>query len=231
GVGGTVVALPFLPSLVPGPAYGADPVPARKPRLVWITTEHGGACESSMFPSTSLLTTSQAMFSDHTIKSGPLAATTSGSDAVLSAVLKAPSSTLSSSLIGKMNVLWGLDVPFYIAHNTGLPLGNYARNDGNGNDGKAVQSSPRPTIDQIMAWSPSFYPDLNGIRERAMIMGSKPVSWNYTDPANRSSSIINVSGTTSSLDMFKRIFVAGTDPSAMTRPSIVDRVLANYNRL
>ena len=60
-----------------------------------------------------------------------------------------------------MNVLCGLDVPFYIAHNTGLHLGNYARNDGNGGDGKAVQAFPRPTIDQIMAWSPSFYPDLS----------------------------------------------------------------------
>ena len=63
-----------------------------------------------------------------------------------------------------MNVLWGLDVPFYIAHNTGLHLGNYARNDGNGGDGKAVQAFPRPTIDQIMAWSPSFYPTCRGIR-------------------------------------------------------------------
>ena len=87
--------------------------------------------------------------------------TTSGSDTVLSPVLRAPSSALSAALVAKMNVLWGLDVPFYIAHNTGLHLGNYARNDGNGGDGKAVQAFPRPTIDQIMAWSPSFYSNLS----------------------------------------------------------------------
>ena len=85
-------------------------------------------------------------------------------------MLRAPSSALSAALVAKMNVLWGLDVPFYIAHNTGLHLGNYARNDGNGGDGKAVQAFPRPTIDQIMAWSPSFYSNLSSIRERAMIM-------------------------------------------------------------
>ena len=75
-------------------------------------------------------------------------------------MLRAPSSALTAALVAKMNVLCGLDVPFYIAHNTGLHLGNYARNDGNGGDGKAVQAFPRPTIDQIMAWSPSFYRDL-----------------------------------------------------------------------
>jgi hypothetical protein len=230
GLGGTVVALPFLPSLLPGPAYGADPVPVRQPRLFWLTSDHGGAFESSMFPSTSLLTNSQALYSDHTVKSGTLTATTQGSDAVVSPVLRAPASSLSASLLGKMNVLWGLDVPFYIAHNTGLHLGNYARNDGNGGDGKAVQSSPRPTIDQIMAWSPSFYPSLGSIRERAMIMAGRPISWNYSDPSNTGSNIINVSGTSSSLDMFNRIFVpAGS--GTMQRSPIADRVLANYKRL
>ena len=166
-----------------GTAYGADPVFTRPPRLYWVTTDHGGAFEASMFPSTSLLTASQALYSDHTVRSGALVPTTSGSDTVLSPVLRAPSSSLSAALVAKMNVLWGLDVPFYIAHNTGLHLGNYARNDGNGADGKAVQAFPRPTIDQIMAWSPSFYSNLSGIRERAMIMSGRPVSWNYSDPA------------------------------------------------
>jgi hypothetical protein len=199
GIGGATLALPVLPSLLCKTAYGADPVFTRPPRLWWVTTEHGGAFEASMFPSTSLLTTSQALYSDHTVKSGALVPTTSGSNTVVSPVLTAPSSALSSALVAKMNVLWGLDVPFYIAHNTGLHLGNYARNDGNGGDGKAVQAYPRPTIDQIMAWSPSFYSSLSSIRERAMIMANRPVSWNYSDPSMTSSSIENVRGYSSSL--------------------------------
>ena len=173
GIGGATLALPVLPSLLCKTAYAADPVFTRPPRLWWVTTEHGGAFEASMFPSTSLLTNSQALYSDHTVTSGALAPTTSGSDTVVSPVLRAPSSALSAALVAKMNVLWGLDVPFYIAHNTGLHLGNYARNDGNGGDGKAVQAFPRPTIDQIMAWSPSFYSNLSSIRERAMIMSNR----------------------------------------------------------
>jgi len=232
GAGGTTLALPLLPSLLSRTAYGADPVYTRAPRLYWVTTEHGGAFESSMFPSAASATTSQALFTDHTVKSGPLAPTTQGSNTVLSPVLTAASSAFTPALVSKMNVLWGLDVPFYIAHNTGLHLGNYARNDGNGNDGKAVQAFPRPTIDQIMAWSPSFYPDLGAIRERAMVMSGRPVSWNYSDPTARSTTIDNVRGYSSSLDLFKKVFVppaTGTGPP--TRTPIVDRVLANYNRL
>jgi len=229
GIGGATLALPVLPSLLCKTAYGADPVFTRPPRLWWVTTEHGGAFEASMFPSTSLLTNSQALYSDHTVKSGALVPTTSGSNTVVSPVLTAPSSSLTSALVGKMNVLWGLDVPFYIAHNTGLHLGNYARNDGNGNDGKAVQAFPRPTIDQIMAWSPSFYSDLSSIRERAMIMSGRPVSWNYSDPSMTSSTIQNISVYSSSLALFNKIFVPTGGPAP--RAPIVDRVLANYNRL
>jgi len=229
GIGGATLALPILPSLLSRTAYGADPLFTRPPRLYWVTTDHGGAFEASMFPSTSLLTASQALYSDHTVRSGALVPTTSGSDTVVSPVLRAPSSSLSAALVKKMNVLWGLDVPFYIAHNTGLHLGNYARNDGNGGDGKAVQAFPRPTIDQIMAWSPSFYSNLSGIRERAMVMSGRPVSWNYSDPAMTSSAIQNVRGYSSSLELFNKIFVPTGGPAP--RAPIVDKVLANYNRL
>ncbi|HEV8547757.1 MAG TPA: DUF1552 domain-containing protein [Polyangiaceae bacterium] len=231
GAAGVTVGLPVLPSLLTKSAYGADPTFTRAPRLYWITSEHGGAFESSMFPSASLLKDSQALYSDHTVKAGALAATTSGDNTVLSAILSAKSSVFTPSLVSKMNVLWGLDVPFYIAHNTGLHLGNYARNDGNGSEGVDVQAFPRPTIDQIMAWSPSFYPDLGSIRERAMIFGSRPVSWNYSDPSSQSGSIDNIRGSSSSLDEFKKIFVAPDAASMPSRPPIVDHVLESFNRL
>jgi hypothetical protein len=231
GAGGVVVGLPILPSLMTRSAYGADPTFSGPPRLYWLTSEHGGAFENSMFPSPSLLSATQALYADHSVRSGALAATTDGADNVVSPILRANATTFTPALVAKMNVLWGLDVPFYIAHNTGLHLGNYARNDGNGDDGKVVQAYPRPTIDQIMAWSSSFYPDLSSVRERSMIFGSRPVSWNYSNPDSQSGSIDNVRGTTSSLEMFKSIFVP-PDASAMpARPPIVDHVLESYNRL
>src|SRR5688572_22359519 len=75
GAAGVTLALPVLPSLFLKPAYGADPVFVRKPRLYWLTTHHGGAHENSMFPSEALLTHSEQVFSDHTIKAGALKAT------------------------------------------------------------------------------------------------------------------------------------------------------------
>jgi hypothetical protein len=231
GAAGVTVGLPILPSLLTKSAYGADPTFTRAPRLYWLTSDHGGAFESSMFPSASLLTASQNLYSDHTVKVGALAATTSGSKSVVSPILSAASSVLTPALVSKMNVLWGLDVPFYIAHNTGLHLGNYARNDGNGDEGTAVQAFPRPTIDQIMAWSPSFYPDLTSIRERALVLGDRPVSWNYSNPDTQSGTIDNVRGIQSSLDAFKQIFVAPDMPDMPARPPIVDHVLESYKRL
>jgi hypothetical protein len=148
----------------------------------------------------------------------------------VSPVLSADSSRFSEALVSKMNVLYGLDVPFYIAHNTGLHLGNYARNDGNGDDGTAVQNDPRPTIDQIMAWSSSFYPDLSAIRERSMIMSSRPVSWNYANPSSRSGDIENVRGYDSSKELFDRIFVP-PDQAGPDRPPVVDRILESYQSL
>ena len=47
GAGGVVVGLPILPSLLTKTAYGADPTFTRAPRLYWLTSEHGGAFESS----------------------------------------------------------------------------------------------------------------------------------------------------------------------------------------
>lgn len=230
GAGGAALALPVLPSLLEKTAYGQDPVYRRKPRLYWLCTDHGAAFESNLFPAPALASQRQALFGDHEIGSGALTSTQSGDTRVVSPILSASASRFSPALLGKMNVLYGLDVPFYIAHNTGLHLGNYARNDGNGGDGTAVQSSPRPTIDQILAWSPSFYDDLSSVRERAMIMSSRPVSWNYSDPEQRGGTIDNVRGYDSSRALFDKIFVPEKS-GPPTRAPIVDRVLESYKSL
>ncbi len=230
GAGGAMLALPVLPSLLTKTAYGQDPTYTRKPRLYWLCTDHGAAFETSMFPSPSLATSKHLLFGDHEIGSGALTSTLSAGTRAVSPILSGSASRFSEALLSKMNVLYGLDVPFYIAHNTGLHLGNYARNDGNGDDGKAVQDRPRPTIDQILAWSRDFYPDLSTIRERSMIMSSRPVSWNYSDPAKREGSIDNVRGYDSSRALFDKIFVPETTGPAPRAP-IVDKVLESYKNL
>ena len=230
GTGGVMLALPILPSLLEKTAYGQAPTYTRKPRLYWLCTDHGAAFESSMFPSASLASNRLAVFPDHEMGSGALTSTVSGDNRVVSPILSGSTSRFTEALLGKMNVLYGLDVPFYIAHNTGLHLGNYARNDGNGGDGTAVQGDPRPTIDQVMAWSSNFYGDLSSIRERSMVMSSRPVSWNYSDPTKRGGTIDNVRGYDSSRALFDKIFVA-PDTGPAPRPLIVDRVLESYKML
>lgn len=230
GLGGMTLALPVLPSLLTKSAYGADPVFTTRPRLFWVCTDHGGCFESSFFPSESTFTETEALFSDHTIRHGALQAIEDGDQRAVSAVLRGPRDRFTESLVSKMNVLWGLDVPFYIAHSTGIHLGNYARNDGNGADGVAVQSDPRPTIDQILAWSDTFYPDLSGIRERSMVMSELRVSWGYSDPLAQKGTIEQVRGVMSSRELFKKIFVP-PEADVPSRPPIVDAVLESYKRL
>ena len=42
-----------------------------------------------------------------------------------------------------------------------------------------------------MAWSPAFYGDLGGMRERVLVMGSG-MSYNYANPATRTGEPIQV---------------------------------------
>jgi hypothetical protein len=231
GAGGFTLALPFLPSLAEKTAFAGEATYASRPRLFWFATDHGGAYETNMFPDTAMLTSTVDLLADHKVSSGALKARLEGNRAVLSPILSASSSALTDKLVAKMNVLRGLDVPFYITHNTGMHLGNYARNDGNGVDGKEVQNFPRPTIDQLMAWSPSFYPDVAGIRQRAMLMNSeRGLSWNWSDPTNRTGAIQNVRGLDSSRDLFDAIFAPPTSSQPSRRP-IADRVLESYKSL
>jgi hypothetical protein len=227
GAGGFSLALPFLPSLLdPRAARAATP----KRRFVQMCTQHGAIWGGSMYPDAATLTDSMT-YAGRTVKRGKLAPTTAAGVAKLSAVLSGPSTLLTPALAAKMNVLRGLDVPWYIGHHTGGHLGNFARNDGNGGEGQYMQAYPTPTIDQLMAWSPKFYADLTTIRQRALVIGPR-LSYNWSNPAKASGPIQEVAGSSDAQALFKQIFVgaAAPDPNAVTK-TVVDRVAADYLRL
>ena len=228
GTGGFVLGLPLLPSLLTREAL-ANGTPRARPRFVAMATHHGGIWEQNMYPAQSVLTRRQ-MYAGHEVRAGQLMRAVMGDRAQLSPVLSGPSAQLSAAIVSKMNIINGVDIPFYIAHHTGGHLGNYARNDGNGGDGQAVQAHPRPTIDQIMAWSDSFYPSLDGVRERSMVIGAGRMSYNYANPMQRSGQIQDLTATTSSLQLFNRIFMPQSSGEA-TRTPVADRVLESYQRL
>jgi hypothetical protein len=232
GVGGFALAIPFLASLAKK-AHAAGSVV--QPRYFYFGTDHGGCWDSSFFPQvTTTQSTTVPGVPGHTVSAGPLAVAVAGTKATMggSKVLTASSSSFTPTLVAKMNVLRGLDVPWYISHNTGL-LGNFARNDNNGADGKAVTAlGGRPTIDQVMVGSTSFYTQANMATTKAASMiingGTQPHSWALTTPGAPTGGVTPVSNNLSSLALFRSIFGSST-PKA--RKPVVDLVNANYKSL
>lgn len=181
-----------------------------------------------MFPNAS---TPFTVVGDHQGRQSKLTRTVSGNQASLSPVLSAASASLTDRIISKMNVLRGVDIPFYISHHSGGHLGHYARND----RGAELEATlkPRPTIDQVMAWSPSFYPDLSNNRLRSMHIGGDgrlAISWGYSNPQSKSGNIQALPTVYSSKELFDSIFVTGGTETKSRMP-VVDRVLESYRKL
>ncbi len=226
GAGGFTLALPWLPSLLPRGADAA-PSPLAQPRFVAICTEHGALWEQNMHPAAGQ--TEQMTYAGHAIRRSPLVRTEANGRASLSPILSADATVMTDALVAKMNVLRGLDVPFYIAHHRGGHLGNWAANDGNGEDGQIQMGSDTPTIDQVLAWSNTFYSDLSTVLERSMVIGND-ISWGWSNPQTQSGSIQATAPEFSSLALFNRIFVPEEEEDN-PRPPVVDRVMENYQSL
>jgi len=223
GTGGFMLALPFMGSLLPRTAQAQAFTPQR--RFVAWATPHGAAWGPNMCPADSMLTGSTNIYSDHKVRHGALKLAVSGGRASLSPVLTASSSALTDRVASKLNVLRGFDIPFYIGHNTGSHLGNYRRTDN-----ASVSFGEMPTIDQIMAYSPSFYPDLGSVRQRSMHIGDT-ISYGYSNPQAGSGSIQGVPTANSSKALFDEIFVPATQAPENPRVPVVDRVMESYRQL
>jgi len=223
GALGATLAIPVLPSLL-GEREAKAAFTGKK-FFVHLQTEHGGAWGKNMYPADATLT-EKRMYAGHEIRRGALKLARSGGKASLAPILSASEARFTDRLAAKMNVLRGLDIPFYLGHNTASGLGNYARNDGNGGDGVIAQATPMPTIDQLMAWSPSFYADLSSIKERVIVAASR-ASFNYSNPETKSGPIQAIDASHDTNELFKRIFVSN-DPGG--RKPIADLVLEDYKR-
>jgi hypothetical protein len=225
GAGGTLLALPLLPSLFTSKAALAQATAANKV-FVHFRTSHGGVAAANMWPADSALT--DTMTYTHVIRRGALAAPISGTNAVISPVLTAPSSVLTPSVVAKMNILRGLDIPTNIGHNFAGALGSYDSN-------LQTPSQPRATVDQIMGYSSSFYPSVASVKRRIVgISAGDTSSYGYNTPGNKASGVSTscMAGGESSQGLFDTL-LAGTasSPGTSPRPPVVDRILDSYNRL
>jgi hypothetical protein len=226
GAGGALLALPILPSLLTSREAQAQATAPSK-CFVHFRTPHGGISTANMWPSDAALT--ETLPYTHEVRRGPLTASSNGANAVISPVLSANASVLSPALVAKMNILRGLDIPTYMAHNFGGALGYYDAD-------KGTPDEPRATVDQLMAHSPAFYPNVDSVRQRSVTVGKGSGSYGYRTPGVRSSGVSGsaIGGTESSQGLFDTL-LAGTvssDPSPESmRPAVVDRILDSYKRL
>jgi len=228
GGGGAALALPALPSLLPRAARAST---TRDRCFIALGTMHGGVWSSNMWPDDSVLS-EHSTYASRVIRSanlGSVASTSSGSR-VLSPVLSGDSTVFSSRILSRMNIIRGLDIPWYIEHHTGGHLGNFASNDGNGVDGVRMYAYPSPTIDQVLAWSDVFYPDSSAVVERSVAGGRRAMSWDYASPAVRSGPIQEKYANNSSYQMFLRLF-RPSEAYGDLDGALVDKVIDNYHRL
>jgi hypothetical protein len=224
GLGGFALALPFLPSLT-GNEREAKAAGGPPKRFLALRGEHGGILGKNMYPGDATLTQSQS-YAGYMVRRGDLKLDVQGGKASLSPVLTASSGALTPALAKKMNVLRGLDLPYYLGHHRGGSLGNFSDTDNTNYQGQL-----RPTIDQVMAWSPKFYGDLTSILQRSIVAGSDRVSWGYSNPMNpKGSTVEALPAEDSSLTIFNQIYKAPADPKAQRAP-IADLVLEDYKRL
>jgi hypothetical protein len=226
GAGGACLAVPFLPSLFEGKA---DASTTRPKNFIALANSHNACWFGDMFPAAATLT-ENTNYAGRTIRRGDLIGTSNAGRTTLSKVLSAASSALSPTLLKKLNVIAGLDM-INSGHHVGGHLGNYWANDGNVGQPTAPYSIP--TIDQILAYSPSFYSNLGSILRRTIEFGDpRPISYNYSNPMTRSGDIVGMAPSDDTQKAFNSVFVPPPAPGAgPARTSVVDRVFDNFQRL
>ncbi len=229
GVGGVSLALPILPSLLRVSKVEAQALGQQK-YLAYMELPHGAVVQTAAYPADSV-TTEMKTYAGFAIRRGALPTTSANGEVRFSDVLRAQSTSLTPGLIGKMNVLRGVDPPRHVGHGPSQTLGNFG--DPQSNDYHPEWA--RPTIDQVMAWSPSFYQNTM-VAERAIVL-SDSISWGRSNPSAGTGEVQRVAPSApTNLALFDKLFgtQTPTGPSAtplLPNTLLVDKIAENYQRL
>ena len=233
GTGGGLLAIPFLPSLL-SRSFAADPGPGPVPKCFFaMGTHHGGIWGLNRYPSDALLTDS-VQYAGRDVRYGTLpSAPDVNGNVSWSPMCTAKASVLTPSVASKFNILRGLDVPYRISHHTGGQLGNFAGTHGNKLNGQISVPYHVPTIDQVMAWSPSFYSQSDlatTMSQRSFCIFDGSLSQNYTSPSNKSGQIVTQKAHKNNASLFDHFFNPG---SALGNVDgvLLNRYKQNFDRL
>jgi hypothetical protein len=209
GAGGTLLALPLLPSLLPREAEAQAVSQAAGERyFVHMTTWHGCFQQPYFGPMLDATPTATTTHGGVAVRSAPLGFTTQGDLTVASDILRARSTLWTPRLRGLTNVINGLDFAVGAGHNRGFPLGG---------------TGTEPTIDQVLAASKAFYPST--VVQPAIVRN--PVSLSRSG----STTVQTLDAADSNVKLFDRLFKGATSVGSTPAPApvpdqvvLVDRV-------
>jgi hypothetical protein len=245
GAGGAILALPFLESLAPRTARAQASGPKRlivvksfSTQIVkeWYPRFEGNGYvlknerySGSKADGTTLLT--NPLVSGLPYTQAPLTdfQTTSGISGILGEKL--------NPYLSKLNLIRGLDFLPEVNHNYGGLLGNFSSCT-NATPCTADELGDIPTIDQVLAYSPKFYPTVPAQRYLHLSQGVSD-SMSYTDRGT-GGAVEQLKARTNPLDAFNDLFGGAATPSEPGDSSapmndadglLVDRVIEEYRTL
>lgn len=252
GLGGAVLAMPFLPSLLK--KAEAQAVPRRK-RFVAIKsystqnirdfypsralsgytlrpyggneTSGGNGKSDGTLALNQNLAESSGRHSNGTQYTGKWAPLSAFSSAGISRIL----GTELNPFLEKMLLLRGLDFLPETNHNEGGMLGNMK---GGSISDVASQMREFPTIDQVLAYSNKFYPSVPPGARSLHLSPGRANTFSYTNEGMRGGAVSQVIADTDPRVAFNRIFAnfSPPDPGMAEHPNkrLVDRVIEDYRR-
>ena len=251
GVGGSLLALPFLPSLL---TKEARALPTPRPKRFFAVKSYSTQNVVDWYPSRALSGYTLRPYGgdetgggngkdDGTLALGQGLAESSGrhsngteytgswaplSDFAGTGVSRILNSELNPYL-EKMLLLRGLDFMPDTNHNDGGMLGHYA---GGSISDQASSITPFATIDQVLAYSDKFYPTSPLGGRSLHLSPGRQNTFSFTNDGNPGGSISQVIADTDPRLAFDRIFGNYTPPGEepMVNPNLklVDRVYQDY---
>ena len=214
--------------------FAADPnTPKPGKCFMAICTDHGEIWGKNMYPNDALL--NQTMnYAGREVRYGNLPTTPDqNGNVVWSPMCTASAQVMTPTLAQKFNILRGVDMPYVMGHHTGIHLGNFAGTIGNKTGGISNLEYMTATIDQVMAYSPSFYTeaDLNTkMTQRSFCVHGGRFSWNFASPSTKSGHVANQPSYNDSQQLFDFLFNPGTAFQNIDT-IIIDRVKQHYDLL